>query len=160
MRKQPELRLPKKAIQVWRIQNLFDTLFFALVPVIYFFVQAYIFERFFTWITWVLAGLVVLYGVTRVLIWPTIQWYRFRYEVFDDEIDIQQGVLIVRRTLVPMVRVQHVDTEQGPILRRYKMAAVSITTAATTHQIPTLNTEDADALRDQIASLASVHEDE
>lgn len=59
-----------------------------------------------------------------------------------------------------MVRVQHVDTDQGPILRRYKMAAVSITTAATTHKIPTLFIEDADSLRDQIAALASVQEDE
>ncbi|WP_099300809.1 PH domain-containing protein [Bacillus sp. Marseille-P3800] len=160
MRKQPELRLPKKAIQVWRIQNSIDTLFFALVPVVYYFVQLYIFESFYTWLTWAFAGFVILYGTIRILIWPKIQWYRFRYEVFDDEIDIQQGVIIVRRTLVPMVRVQHVDTEQGPILRRYKMSAVSITTAATTHQIPTLFIDDADALRDQIAALASVHEDE
>ncbi|MFS0786742.1 PH domain-containing protein [Shouchella sp. 1P09AA] len=160
MRKQPELRLPKKAVQVWRIQNSIDTLFFALVPVVYYFVQLYIFESFYAWLTWAFAGFVVLYGTVRILIWPKIQWYRFRYEVFEDEIDIQQGVIIVRRTLVPMVRVQHVDTEQGPILQRYKMSAVSITTAATTHQIPTLFIDDADALRDQIASLASVHEDE
>ncbi|GAF14416.1 YdbS protein [Bacillus sp. JCM 19046] len=160
MRKQPEKRLPKKAIQVWRIQNTFDTLLFALIPIGYYFGQAYIFESFYEWITFALVGIVALYGIVRVGIWPTIQWHRFRYEVFDDEIDIQQGVIIVRRTLVPMVRVQHVDTDQGPILRRYKMAAVSITTAATTHKIPTLFIEDADSLRDQIAALASVQEDE
>lgn len=99
MRKQPEKRLPKKAIQVWRIQNTFDTLLFALIPIGYYFGQAYIFESFYEWITFVLVGIVALYGIVRVGIWPTIQWHRFRYEVFDDEIDIQQGVIIVRRTL-------------------------------------------------------------
>ncbi|WP_059105164.1 PH domain-containing protein [Shouchella shacheensis] len=160
MRKEPSQRLPKKAIQVWRIQNSFDTLFFALFPVAYGLLGYFFFENLPSWILWGLIGVVLLYGLARIVIWPQIQWYRFRYEVLDEEIDIRQGVVIVRRTLIPMVRVQHVDTEQGPILRRYKMAAVSITSAATTHSIPTLFLEDADALRDQIAELASVNEDE
>ena len=160
MRKEPEQRLPKKAINVWRLQNTIDTVLFALLPTVYYFVQLYIFQSFYQWITWVLIGFVILYGLTKIVIWPVIQWHRFRYEVHEDEVDIKQGVIIVRRTLVPMVRVQHVDTEQGPILRKYKMAAVSITSAATTHMIPTLFIEDADSLRDQISKLASVHEDE
>lgn len=160
MRGQPQLRLPRKAINVWRLQHAIDTLLLDLVPIGYYFAQRYIFLSFYDWLTWWLAGAVVVYGIVRIGIWPLVQWRRFRYEIFDDEIDIQQGVLVVRRTLVPMVRVQHVDTEQGPILRRYKMATVSITTAATTHRIPTLFLNDADSLRDQISKLAAVHDDE
>ena len=32
-----------------------------------------------------------------------------------------------------MVRVQHVDTEQGPILRKYDLSSITISTAATSH---------------------------
>lgn len=91
---------------------------------------------------------------------PHIRWQRWRYEIFDQEIYIQYGILIVSRTLVPMIRVQHVDTKQGPILKKFKLASVTISTAATTHEIPALLEEDASALRDQISALARVGEED
>src|SRR5699024_5610856 len=47
---------------------------------------------------------------------PALRYRRWRYEIFEQEIYIQHGILIRTRTLIPMIRVQHVDTEQGPIL--------------------------------------------
>ena len=63
---------------------------------------------------------------------------RWRYEVRESEIELQHGIFIVKRTLIPMVRVQHVDTSQGPILRKYDLAEITISTAATNHTIPAL----------------------
>ncbi|WZY01465.1 PH domain-containing protein [Bacillus sp. FSL W7-1360] len=160
MRAEPSLRLPKKVIRVWRLQNLLNTLFWLLIPVVYELVRRFIFTNFYEWITWVLLALVVLDLIINVIIWPPIRWRRFRYEVYDDEIDIREGVLVVTRTLVPMVRVQHVDTVQGPILRKHDMSVVSITSAAETHEIPGLDVADADQVRDQIAKLAAVTEDD
>lgn len=91
---------------------------------------------------------------------PYVRWRRWRYEIFEQEIYIQHGILIVSRTLVPMIRVQHVDTKQGPILKKYKLASVTISTAATTHEIPALLEEDASMLRDRISALARVDEDD
>ena len=59
-----------------------------------------------------------------------------------------------------MVRVQHVDTEQGPILKKYNLANISISSAATVHTIPMLLTEDADELRGKISELARVAEED
>lgn len=95
-----------------------------------------------------------------VVLFPRIRWRRWRYEIFNQEIYIQYGILIVSRTLVPMIRVQHVDTKQGPILKRFKLASVTISTAATTHEIPALLEEDASALRDRISALARVGEED
>lgn len=89
-----------------------------------------------------------------VIVIPYYRWKRWRYEVNEHEIDLQHGLFIVRRTLVPVNRVQHVDTRQGPILRNYKLSNVAISTAATTHQIPALTDEHADAVRDRISRLA------
>jgi uncharacterized protein len=66
----------------------------------------------------------------------------------------------VKRTLVPMVRVQHVDTVQGPLLRKYGLATITISTAATTHEIPALDMFEADNLRSSISALARVAEDD
>ena len=83
-----------------------------------------------------------------------IRHHIWRYEVFENEIEIQHGLIRVTRVIVPMVRVQHVDTSQGPLLRRYRLASVQISTAATVHDIPALELEEADELRDYISRLA------
>lgn len=84
----------------------------------------------------------------------------WRYEVHENEIDIQSGIFVVTRVIVPMVRVQHVDTSQGPLLRKYNLATVKIFTAATVHSIPALEMEEADQLRDSISRLARVTDDD
>lgn len=158
MREEPTQRLSKQSITIWRIQRSLEGIILVLLPIIYGVVMQYV--EWPVWILTVLLVILVLYCIAFILIWPPIQWRRFRYQVLEQEIDIVQGVLIVRRTLVPMTRIQHVETEQGPILRRYKMASVEIQTAATTHRIPVLPIEEADQLRDQIARLAAVAIDE
>lgn len=118
---------------------------------------------FFEWPEWlyvVFGGIIVLFGFLFIYLFPKIRWQRWRYEVREQEIELQHGLFIVRRTLVPMVRVQHVDTAQGPILRKYNLAEISISTAATVHTIPALITEEADELRARISVLARVAEDD
>ena len=63
--------------------------------------------------------LLLLSAFFQLLYFPNIRWKIWRYEVREQEIEIQSGLFIVKRTLIPMVRVQHVDTEQGPILKKY-----------------------------------------
>ena len=60
-------------------------------------------------------------------------------EVRETEIEIQRGIFVIKRTLVPMIRVQHVETNQGPFLRKYDLASVEVSTAATVHTIPALD---------------------
>src|SRR5690606_10634718 len=112
------------------------------------------------WIVWILLAISVVSTYFFVFLFPKLRWKRWRYEVFEQEIYIQHGILIVSRTLIPMIRVQHVETEQGPILKKFDLASVSISTAATTHQIPALSNEVASDLRDKISALARADEDD
>lgn len=91
-----------------------------------------------------------------MILFPKVRWMRWRYEVREAEIELQHGLFIVKRTLIPMIRVQHVDTTQGPLLRKYNLAVLTISTAATVHAIPAIAVEEADALRQQISVLARV----
>lgn len=59
-----------------------------------------------------------------------------------------------------MVRVQHVDTKQGPLMSKFVLASVTISTAAGSHEIPALKEEIADELRDHISILARVVEED
>jgi uncharacterized protein len=94
----------------------------------------------------VLAGVVV--GVM-----PGLRWRRWRYEIRPDEVDLQRGIFWISRTLVPLARIQHVDTRQGPLQRRFGLSTVVLYTAAGPNQIPELSTPVAERARDRIAEL-------
>jgi hypothetical protein len=85
---------------------------------------------------------------------PNLRWRRWRWDVRPEAIDIQHGTFTLRRTLVPMLRVQHVDTTRGPAEQALDLATVVVHTAAGSHRIPLLRVADAAEVRDRIADLA------
>lgn len=106
------------------------------------------------WLIWTAAGAAVLFSILLVGIIPAARWRRWRYRINKHEIDLQRGIVIVRRTLIPIHRVQHVDTRQGPVMRKYALAEVVISTAATTHKIPALKEATAEQVRTEISTFA------
>jgi membrane protein YdbS with pleckstrin-like domain len=91
---------------------------------------------------------------------PYLSWKNWRYAIDENEIDLKRGVIFKTRTLIPLSRVQHVDTRQGPLLRSYNLASVTISTAATTHEIPALDSIIADRVRQQISTYARLAEED
>lgn len=158
LRVSPEQRIARKAIKVWRIQASIVFIIFSLIGTALL-ILGYRFD-FSYWFGFGVLIITGLDGIISILIIPSIRWRRWRYQVYDQEIYIQHGIIIVKRTLVPMIRIQHVDTKQGPILRRFKLASLAISTAATTHEIPALSVEEAEQLRDQISILARVEQED
>lgn len=158
VRKQPQRQISLNGLKVWRLQNGIISLIFLFI-IIGVFVASYYFQWPY-WIGAILIGLWILQVIFGIWLIPKIRHHIWRYEVFENEIEIQHGLIRVTRVIVPMVRVQHVDTSQGPLLRRYRLASVQISTAATVHDIPALELEEADELRDYISRLARVTEDD
>lgn len=158
VRKQPQRKISLNGLKVWRLQNVIISLIFLLV-IIGVFIVGYFFQWPY-WISAILVGLWILQVIFGIWLIPKIRHRIWRYEVFEHEIEIQHGLIRVTRVIVPMVRVQHVDTSQGPLLRRYRLASIQISTAATVHDIPALELEEADELRDYISRLARVTEDD
>jgi uncharacterized protein len=101
-----------------------------------------------------LVALIAVVLVAGLVVVPELRWRRWRWEVREHEIDLQRGVLVLRRTLIPMERVQHVETERGIIGQALELATVKIHTAAGSHEIPLLAERDAGRLRARIAELA------
>lgn len=112
------------------------------------------------WIGLVAALLVAAGAYMEIEVIPAVRYRRFRYEIEEEEIDLQHGLFIRRRTLIPMIKVQHVDTKQGPLMGRYGLATVTFSTAAGNHEIPALTDETANRVRNQIARLARISDDE
>ena len=98
-----------------------------------------------------LAALVLFVALAGVV--PGLRWRRWRYEIRAEEVDLQRGIFWVSRTLVPLARIQHVDTQSGPLQRRFGLATVVFYTAAGANQIPELSASVAAGVRDRISEL-------
>ncbi|KHE67759.1 PH domain-containing protein [Halobacillus sp. BBL2006] len=155
---EPAQRISRKALTLWRIYGAIQVGITILVSIGL--IVAILLWNWPSWLLAIAAGVVLLELLFSVWLLPELNWKRWRYEVTDQDIELQHGILIVKRTLVPMVRVQHVDTEQGPLLRKYKISTISISTAATVHKIPALDEREAEELRQSISSLARVAEED
>ncbi len=154
----PSRRISQRGLKVWRIMGVIHSLIlWGIVGVLG------VLTYFFDWPLWIVltgSGLALIMTILGIFIIPSIRWKRWRYEVTEHELELQHGVFFIHRTLVPMVRVQHVDTSQGPILKKYNLATVSISTAATVHEIPAVDIHEAEELRRSISALARVAEDD
>ena len=110
MREQPKNNIAYEAIKAWRITaSIYMTGLFLLILAGA--VLSYIFEISYIYVIIAVIVLVILMYVFVYLI-PKLRYRRWRYEIFEQEVYIQHGILIVTRTIIPMIRVQHVDTEQ------------------------------------------------
>jgi uncharacterized protein len=106
--------------------------------------------------SWALLGwaAALVVGVIAIVLVPELRWRRWRWEVREHEIDIRHGTLAVTRTLVPMLRVQHVDTKRDLLQQWLGLATVVFHTAAGANEIPALTVAEAGQVRDRIAVLA------
>ena len=100
-------------------------------------------------------GIIILTTVIALALIPyRYQFYRF--EVTPEDLAFQKGYFFRSITYVPMSRIQHVETEQGPFLRKENLMEIVIHTAATSHRIAGLDMGEALELREQIINLVKV----
>lgn len=161
MRDLPQNQLNPKIKNVWRINDaVWLTIAFlcCFVP----FAIAMVVDPA-EWIAIVLVVMAVVYIAALVLwlaILPPIRFMRWRYQLNEDYLDIAKGIVWRKRIIVPFIRVQNTDTRQGPILRSFGLASVTVATAAGEHEIPGLDVAVAEQLRDKAAELARLAQED
>jgi len=103
----------------------------------------------------VAAVLGTVHAVLRYRVW--------RFDVREDTLYIERGVLVRVRTTVPYVRVQHVDSRRGPLERVLGLGRVVVYTAGSRGAdvaIPGLAAERVDDVQETLRRLAIESEPE
>ena len=106
-----------------------------------------------TWTPAAVFGVLATLGVT----FAVLRYRSWRYEVREDSLYLERGVLTHVRTVVPFVRIQHVDTARSPIQRLVGLASTVVYTAGSRGadvSVPGLDVGDADDLRERLKRLA------
>lgn len=157
MKDLPSERLDPRIKSVWRINDALSVVVLALVCIIPFLIVWGVGEDEVPWapvvvLAEVVAALVLLVLVLAVL--PPIRYARWRYQLTPEYLEIACGIIWRKHYVIPFIRVQNTDTQQGPILRAFGLSSVTVATAAGEHQIPGVDNATAEQLRDRAAELA------
>lgn len=161
MREMPANQLNPKIKNVWRINDAIWLTLIFLCCFVPFAIAALVEPA--PWLIIVVSVIFAAYAVALVIwlvVLPPIRYVRWRYELTNDYLDIARGIIWRKRFIIPFIRVQNTDTRQGPILRAFGLSSVTVATAAGEHEIPGLDVEDADRLRDRAAELARLAQED
>ncbi|PGZ94346.1 hypothetical protein COE51_22730 [Bacillus pseudomycoides] len=153
-----ENQIHSSMVRVWQINSLITSGIGLIITIAYF-----IFMIKFDWTGWIFGALVIallVYAPLGYLVFPNLRQRYHSYQLNEEEMEIQHGMFVVQRVLVPMIRIQHITIEQGPIMRKYGLTELKVSTAAMTHGIPGLTMREAEQLKRQISELAKVSDED
>ncbi len=100
------------------------------------------------------------FGVVLLAVGSAWVHFRYRmwcYEVRADALYLERGVLTHVRTLAPYVRIQHVDTQRGPLERWLGLSTLVVYTAGSRGadvSVPGLTPTEARDLQERVKKLA------
>ena len=138
-----ELEKPDKKIYYWWISEMVILSFVIAIPILYFSFLSSV------GVFLVLTGLGFLYSRFRYKAWG--------FEVRDEYLYIQYGVLRKVRVMAPFVRIQHVDTQRGPVARMLGLSSLVVYTAGSRGadvRIPGLLRNKAEEMQEKLRDIA------
>jgi membrane protein YdbS with pleckstrin-like domain len=96
---------------------------------------------------------VPLLALMAVIFIPHRRWGRLGYALHPKMLQVVRGWLFHTDTVVPLIRVQHIDVTRGPLDKAFGTATLVVHTAGTHNSIvtlPGLAPDKASAIRDEI----------
>jgi membrane protein YdbS with pleckstrin-like domain len=95
----------------------------------------------------------LVFGAWFVLVVPGRRYQRWGYSFGEDRLRVVRGFLFHADTIVPLGRIQHIDVRQGPLMRVWDLAELTVHTAGNhgaSVSLPGLRLADAEAMREAI----------
>lgn len=104
-----------------------------------------------------ISGVFVLVFLLLAWVWVVARYRVWVYQIREDAMYLERGVFRHVRSLVPYVRIQHVDTSRGPLERALGLSTLVVYTAGSRGadvSIPGLTPEEASDLQQRVKELA------
>lgn len=159
--KEPTQKISLDAIKVWRITDTIYTITF--LSLLFFLLYLYYSYQWHSWIGFVIYSLIAITCVSAIvelIILPVYKQKTWRYEIDSTCIQLKHGGAFKKtHMIIPMNKVYFVDTYQGPVLQRYKLATIKIGTVGYIHEIPNLPEKKATEIRNYISSLTDLYKE-
>ncbi len=89
-------------------------------------------------------------------IYPIIEYKQWRYAITKDKIEFIEGIYFVKKVIIPIIRIQHIQLNQGPINKFLKLYNISIFTAGGQHKIPNIDVKKAEEISEYLKDLIKI----
>ncbi|MDU5107544.1 PH domain-containing protein [Clostridium sp.] len=90
------------------------------------------------------------------IVYPIIEYKQWRYTITKDKIEFTEGIFFIRKVIIPIIRIQHIQLNQGPINKILKLYNISIFTAGGQHKIPNIEVKKAEEISEYLKELINV----
>ena len=148
--KKPE----KEALNYWRVKKVIGLIFLVAL----FVAGRVILNLFEIFETGTPAGnlvnaaaiVLVLLQIVSIFVLPAIEYRQWEYAITDDRVVIKHGIFFIAKTVIPIIRIQNVNTNQGPIQRIFKLYSVELALASGTFDIVGLSKETAEDISEKL----------
>lgn len=92
--------------------------------------------------------IIIVLMLLNTIVYPSLEYKQWRYIITKDKIEFSEGIYWIKTVIIPIVRIQHIKINQGPINRRFKLSNLEIHTAGGSYTIPNIELEKAEEISD------------
>lgn len=155
--REPVHQVSPRAVTYWRVSALIGAVvLWIIATAAYVFAVPAVFEEpARPW--WTTASLVVVFvaSLVHVLVMPPLRFRIHRWEVTSTAIHTRSGWLNIDSRVAPLSRVQTVDSTQGALMRAFRLASLTVTTASAAGPI-TIDCLDREVARQLVHELTEI----
>ena len=96
------------------------------------------------------SALLLLYQLVSIFVFPKISYSRWGYLIDEEKVVIRHGLFWIEKTIIPIIRIQNVTMDQGPIMRKYDLFNVEMSLASGSFEIEGLSRETAESISQKL----------
>ncbi|MDG0843915.1 PH domain-containing protein [Staphylococcus equorum] len=147
----------KSGKTVMRLSAYIVTAIFALILAAIFIVNTLWLEwlnsNTMVWVLVVGVIIIIIQLLLGAILIPVYRYQIFRYKLDKNEITVRNGLWFISVIKIPLFRIQNVDTHEGILMRKYKLASLTLSTAGGNTELKLIDKDIAATLKYKIKNV-------
>ena len=150
--REPAHQVSPRAVTYWRVSALIGAVVLWIIAIA---VYTFALPDRPWWATAILVVVALVAPLAHVMVMPQLRYRIHRWEVTPTAIYTRSGWLSIDSRVAPLSRVQTVDSTQGALMRAFRLASLTVTTASAAGPI-TIDCLDREVARRLVHELTEI----
>ncbi len=120
-------KLYRKIMTAWWIKRLIRFIvILVIIIILYKVISRQDFYKFIAPYFYLVVIFILTYQIITLILYPILEYRQWGYLISNDRVEIKHGIFYIVTTVIPIIRIQHVTIENGPILRKLGLSMVKL----------------------------------
>lgn len=136
--------LNPKIIVSWRTARLIRLIFFLLITLFDMFILSNegTIWSIITYCLWI----ITVYCLISLIVYPKLEYRQWGYYIDEEKVVLKNGLFFIRKTIIPIIRIQNIKISQGLINRALDLYTVEMSLASGSFEIVGLDQNTAESI--------------